>query len=627
MTTALSAKGSLDHPLHNHALTLRELTKDCQVECHFCKRRFHGRVYCCEDCDFVLHEACARIEFPPQLQEHPAHPQHHPLTLVRGQRYYRCSDCGYILDALTAVATRLPPDDVEEDTIRYFAHEEHPLSSFYVETTLSVQCGSCEQPISGQVYGCRACLFLLHETCARLAAETQHPLHRQHPLTLLHVSTQDMCICGVCVTFMESGAAYCCEECGFVLHVGCAASTMPPRTDKKEDREQAEEEDASSSSSAIKHHSHPHPLTALHVSAQVQSGMRCRICRLNISGGEVFACSYCFFFLHKSCAEELPKEIQHFLHPQHPRLILRLVYLDDSSGDSALNFKCDSCSENCFKMAFSCKDCEFNLDPACALQTLSAVEDGAAPCISHFAHEHSLTLVFWKSTITHTCIACKQSIDGVAYCCITCKHFWLHRTCAELPLKLEHAFHPQHPLVLSEAPAQYFFCNACHGKFQCLAYYGREKYEGLAFCCDKCEFYMDMGCARMNQTLKHPCHEHHLVYCERNTKEQQLQCNCCGKSCRYDFYCCMPCNFSLHHDCLSLPPIIDHRSHWHPLELCDKFVDGNPDDLYCDYCETIRNPDHGVYRCEECNFTAHIECMISDHKVSPTNEKFFFSLV
>ncbi|OWM79177.1 hypothetical protein CDL15_Pgr003348 [Punica granatum] len=72
------------------------------------------------DCDFVLHEACTLMEFPPRIQQHPSHPQHQP-------------------DASTAIATLPPHEGAEEDTVQHYALEEHPLSSFLTETTPDVK--------------------------------------------------------------------------------------------------------------------------------------------------------------------------------------------------------------------------------------------------------------------------------------------------------------------------------------------------------------------------------------------------------------------------------------------------------------------------------------------------------
>ncbi|PKI44637.1 hypothetical protein CRG98_034992 [Punica granatum] len=83
---------------------------------------------------------------------------------------------------------------------------------------------------------------------------------------------------------------------------------------------------------------------------------------------------------------------------------------------------------------------------------------------------------------------------------------------------------------------------------------------------------------------------------------------------RIDFYRCVRCNYNLHFSCMPLPPSVKHTFHhnYHPLVLRDRFVDDKLDneEQYCDACETLRHPEHGVYYCEECNCAADIDCVI-----------------
>ncbi|XP_031399211.1 uncharacterized protein LOC116209642 [Punica granatum] len=260
-------------------------------------------------------------------------------------------------------------------------------------------------------------------------------------------------------------------------------------------------------------------------------------------------------------------------------------------------------------ITFNCESCQFDLHPECALETLSAVEAGAGAVstIEHFAHDHPLTLSHLKKKIKFDCHVCKQPPEGLTYCCRICKEFVLHKSCAELPSELAHIFHPQHPLVLlPEASSNYLYCSVCH-----------KRSEGFTYHCAECHFYLDKECALKKATVKHQRHEHSLVYFQRSTTEH-LQCNSCGRSCNVDLYRCLLCNYNIHYDCLPLPPTVQHECHlYHPLVLFDKFVSGRPDDQWCDYCEEIRNPDHGVYRCAECWYTVHIECVIPTVDLEP----------
>lgn len=608
----MMAAKSLKHPCHEHALTLRMLSNNCQIECSLCKLDFNGPAYCCEDCDYFLHRSCALIELPSEVR-HPSHRRHLLTLSPNGDHNYSCSYCGdFTLHALTAIAT-LPPlgvddkehaeeEEVEEDQkddekmkIWHFAHMEHPLISFHVETKLLAKCKGCERRISGRVYGCRACLFLLHSSCALSPQVLDHPFSR---LTLAqHGDTSDKC--RACDGFI-SGFVYSRQDSlhrSFSLHTACALSTSFPRGHR-----------LPYSTNFKVHSPHPCPLVLFHVEEEIY--IRCKVCELRITG-EARGCANCRFILHRSCAEKLPEVIHHFLHPDHWNLILEHRG-PSMTWESEIQCHCATClgaypgfhPNAC--MAFQCHSCEFYLSPNCALETLAAVKEGAAASISHFAHEHPLLLHVTRFNYFNYCLACTQRIVGLAYCCVNCKSARLHKSCAELPQKLEHMFHSQHPLVLSKAPDGYFHCGAC-----------RKKSTGFAYCCSECKFYLDVGCASLNPTLKHPRHEHSLAYF-KESMDDRLPCNACGKRCRRDLYLCVPCDFRLHPDCLPLPSMIEHRCHQlHPLFLRDKFVDGDPNDQYCDYCEELRNPDQGVYHCKECLFSAHIDCMISKDKVNP----------
>ncbi|XP_031399201.1 uncharacterized protein LOC116209640 isoform X2 [Punica granatum] len=530
---------SLEYPGHEHALIRQEISENCRVACSMCSQDIRGTAYCCQEhCDFFLDESCASVEFPPQIK-HPSHPQHSlSLTLTPGKPWYdyNCGDCSFSLEAKFAMATLSTPQDElregEEDVIEHISHE-HPLTSFHVNIPNWAMCKGCWLRISGRVYGCRCCGFLLHESCARAPRVIlQHPFHPQHSLTIV----------------------FDCD-------------------------------------------------------------IRCKVCELHISG-EVYCCPECIFFLHKLCADELPQVIAHYLHPEHP-----LTYQGECQYRGG-TFYCNCCSREYTDMpSFRCESCYFDLDPKCALQTHSAIQEGVATTIQHFIHDHPLTLYYFKPTnyykpmknLVFHCEACRQPMttDGLAYCCLVCDknngdRFLLHQSCAHLPSGLEHPFHPQHQLkLLPRAPsAEHFYCSACH-----------ERSQGFTFYCAECEFHLDLVCASLKPTLEHHRHEHNLTYFQRSPYKYP-SCNFCRRSSRIDVYCCLPCNFNLHHKCLPLPPVIEHECHpYHPLVLFSKFVLGDPNDQYCDFCEEIRNPDHGVYRCDQCWYTTHIDCVISMSEV------------
>ncbi|XP_038716388.1 uncharacterized protein LOC120009764 [Tripterygium wilfordii] len=88
----------------------------------------------------------------------------------------------------------------------------------------------------------------------------------------------------------------------------------------------------------------------------------------------------------------------------------------------------------------------------------------------------------------------------------------------------------------------------------------------------------------------------------------------CNRVCDGSFYRCLECNYSIHLECLPIPTTVKHKYHSHPLTLIDSFVEDDSGDYYCDACENERNPRHHVYYCEKCTYVIHIECLLSEER-------------
>lgn len=211
----------------------------------------------------------------------------------------------------------------------------------------------------------------------------------------------------------------------------------------------ASERSAKGGSIQLDHFCLQHQLLSGHVDESEHMSLLCPVCELGLSG-EVYYCIHCILVL-KFCIEELLNEIVHYLHPEH-HLILLSKPLDGRGS-----FQCRCCQNHYSGMVVHCVSCEFDLDPECALQTFSALRGGAASKIKHFGHDHLLTLCYFKERETcDFCKACCKLAADLAYSCDSCVYF-LHKSCAELPLQLEHPLHPPHPLVLFPGTLFFFF--------------------------------------------------------------------------------------------------------------------------------------------------------------------------
>ena len=84
---------------------------------------------------------------------------------------------------------------------------------------------------------------------------------------------------------------------------------------------------------------------------------------------------------HKSCAE-LPRELQHPLHPKHPLILFKEWKYYDNKEYS----KCEVCKKYRAEYSYGCSDCNFNLHNRCASFPLTMETD---------VHDHPLSRI-WK---------------------------------------------------------------------------------------------------------------------------------------------------------------------------------------------------------------------------------------
>ena len=150
-----------------------------------------------------------------------------------------------------------------------------------------------------RTYGCVTCQILLHQSCFDLPLQIRHFFH-PCPLTLC---IQPNCFnCGACDRAILQSFYFYCKWCNFAMDIECAL--LP--TVKAQSGEQ------------FCHFTHGHPLTLTEIKDEDE--ISCSACGRCCSG-PAYDCSKCSFILDKSCFE-LPREIQHNFHPNHPLTLL-----------------------------------------------------------------------------------------------------------------------------------------------------------------------------------------------------------------------------------------------------------------------------------------------------------------
>ncbi|KAK6251077.1 hypothetical protein SCA6_005082 [Theobroma cacao] len=382
----------IKHFLHRHPLSFIDKGNE-ELFCSRCLKHLSGPTYGCSRCKFFIHDHCA--ELPPKI-EHFLHPcplvlKVLPLPVVYNCNLciepgagssYRCEECKFDMHVECALKPTLKSEG--EELIQHFTHW-HPLQLVLEKNKEEDQvcCLICQKLCSGSAtaYGCKQCEFFLHNSC--MTSIPRKINHFFHPCPLILLTSPFIYTCGGCD---ERGSflTFSCGRCCFQLDVKCAL--LP--TVKSEDAKQ------------IQHFSHQHPL-ALRESIN-GSEVRCRACEEICSGPTyTFGCSRCSFFFHRSCAVELPQQIHHPFHSQHPLTL---------SSFPLKNFQyyCAACGLDVRSLlAYRCDKCEFTLHKNCAKLT---------PSFKYGPHPHLLTLI--DKTDGIYCDICRKKANNFCLRCV-----------------------------------------------------------------------------------------------------------------------------------------------------------------------------------------------------------------
>jgi hypothetical protein len=195
------------------------------------------------------------------------------------------------------------------------------------------------------------------------------------------------------------------------------------------------------------------------------------------------------------------------------------------------------------------------------------------------------------------CDGCMELISTPFYSCMQC-NFFLHVRCAQLPRNKRHLLH-QHQLTLtSHGPffGKLFSCNACE-----------RPNGGFNYRCDACDFYLDLQCYSISETLKHKGHEHSLFLAVNSNRRCQV-CNCTSNE-KPGVFVCTNCDFALGFECATLPLVARHKDDDHLLKLTYN-AEAHCEEYYCLICEKERDPKQWFYYCAECDFSAHSQCVL-----------------
>ncbi|KAG7557577.1 DC1 [Arabidopsis suecica] len=186
--------------------------------------------------------------------------------------------------------------------------------------------------------------------------------------------------------------------------------------------------------------------------------------------------------------------------------------------------------------------------------------------------------------------------------------FSVHKKCGEFSEYIEHPSHSGHTLQLESY--QVFDCKLCGRNRDC------KYFVQNLFCCEICDFTMDLYCAKYPPPEAIDISEihHHKLTLLKELIEFDCDAKCGIDG--YGFpYKCHECDLAFHVDCvwhpskLIYPLEVNHSSHsLHPLQLLmgrsPEYSDGK-----CRLCGL--KVDEFFYHCSSCNFTLDMRCVLN----------------
>ncbi|XP_057432587.1 uncharacterized protein LOC130725367 [Lotus japonicus] len=448
------------------------------------------------------------------------------------------------------------------ESIKHFSHI-HPLQlkEDHQNDVEQVFCSGCEKPISGPVFCCNQCNYVLHKSCAELPNKKKHPFHPEHHLTLLSTPPYEgICICDACRGIFNK-FVYHCSLCKFDLDIACASQWNPddghkhafislwnPTSpfvcyacgekaseilscvcsicqiwvhsscadywDTTTKKDEVDTESDQSQDIDFSLFCHEHLLRFVEEQSLQNVDDKIKLCdgciQPIITSSPFFSCSEnCGFVLHQSCAE-LPKTKKHPFHIHHLSLLPKAPPYDGV-------FRCDGCRGLSNGFVYRCDECQFDLDVCCG-----SLKD----TIEHESHNHPLHLE--KTGAPRICKGCHLQSNHV-YVCHVCEDFAIDCGCATLPNKAWHVF-GKHPLKLTcfaGTDLRGNECGICSEKMSL---------EQWFYFCDDCDFAAHTHCVvgkcwrvKFGGTFKYDTHSHPLALVEETRKN--TACEACDEQC------------------------------------------------------------------------------------------------
>ncbi|XVF84440.1 hypothetical protein PTKIN_Ptkin17bG0036900 [Pterospermum kingtungense] len=133
---------------------------------------------------------------------------------------------------------------------------------------------------------------------------------------------------------------------------------------------------------------------------------------------------------------------------------------------------------------------------------------------------------------------------------------------------------------------------------------------GFVYCCSPCKFVVHIECVSPSPIIEDKSHQHPFTLIWR---QSSFICDACGTEGNYVAYVCCTCSIIVHKKCISLPRVIkskwhDHRI-FHTYFLLEEDFESASD---CVICHDEVNLEHGSYFCSDCKIIFHVNCVTNE---------------
>ncbi|PWA66870.1 zinc finger, PHD-type [Artemisia annua] len=227
--------------LANKVVFLHDPMKKIQLLCDGCVKPITAvPFYKCsqsnQQCDFILHEWCAKL--PPEVQDYVGHPNHKLVFLPKVPRkllgVFKCPICRLLSNGFAygcmmceyyvCINCAFIPEEITHE-----AHQGHLLSKTNPSPKLRGRyCRACTFSMSVLPgFCCPSCDIYIHVRCALLLPGViRHKFDKQHPLNLRYEPAENHIseyFCDICEDEFDPWQwFYHCTTCDQSMHAACA---------------------------------------------------------------------------------------------------------------------------------------------------------------------------------------------------------------------------------------------------------------------------------------------------------------------------------------------------------------------------------------------------------------------